>query len=73
MPPDVFILLLYFLTGPNQGHTLEYETKYKSKIECLEARIVVRDKILKDNPTVTPKEFDKNFILVCSKDKDTKA
>lgn len=70
----MFLLILYILAGPQQGERLQYDHKYNTPQECVEARSEVKVKILKDNPSVTEKDFDKNFILVCekAKDKDSK-
>lgn len=66
----MFILFLIMLTGPHQGQRVEYQQRFDTPGACVEARVQVKAKILQDNPTVSEKTFDKNFILLCEKAKD---
>lgn len=68
MGPDVFFLILYILAGPHQGDKLQYQDQFKNKTECLEAREFVKAKLFKDNPGLTERTFDNNFILVCARE-----
>lgn len=63
----MFHIFLFVLAT---GQKLEYQTTYPTAKECIVARAKVLDQLLKDNPSVTRKDFDnEKFVLVCSKDK----
>jgi len=66
-------VMLFFVLST--GYQAQYKDTYHTAQECVKAREVVVQQILKDNPQVPRTEkFDGtgDFLLVCSKPKESK-
>ena len=62
----MWFMLLFVLST---GQKLEYKTTFETSAACVAARPAVIAKLLKDNPTVTRQQFDKDYVLYCTRNK----